>query len=171
MMNNTYGKDIIRFFLLIALQVLILDHVNLGGYINPNLYVFFILLLPFEVPGWLLLLSSFLIGLGVDLFSNSTGLHAAASVFMAYLRPWVIRKAGAPADYEGNLKPGIGDMGFRWFLSYSFILIFAHHLVFALLDAFRFAEIGMIFLRMLVSTLFTLTLVIIAEYLFMRKRK
>lgn len=170
-MNSTYVKDIVRFFILIALQVLLLDHVNLGGYINPNLYVFFILLLPFEIPGWLLLISAFLLGLGVDLFSNSTGLHAAASVFMAYIRPWVIRKAGAPADYEGNLKPGIGDMGFRWFLSYSIILILAHHLVLALLDAFRFAEIGMILLRMVFSTLFTTVLVIITEYLFMRKRK
>ncbi|MBK6344799.1 MAG: rod shape-determining protein MreD [Bacteroidales bacterium] len=170
-MNNTYGKDLLRFFLLIALQVLLLDHVNLGGYINPNLYVFFILLLPFEVPGWLLLISSFLIGLGVDLFSNSTGLHAAASVFMAYLRPWVIRKAGAPADYEGNLKPGIADMGFRWFLSYAAILILAHHLILALLDSFRFAEAGMIFIRLIVSSSFTLLLVILSEYLFMRRRK
>lgn len=170
-MNSTYWKDVVRFFVLIAIQVLLLDHVNLGGYINPSLYVFFILLLPFEVPGWLLLVSAFLLGLGVDLFSNSTGLNAAASVFMAYLRPWVIRRTGAPADYEGNLKPGIADMGFRWFFLYSLILITAHQLVLALLDAFRFAEIGMISIRLLLSTLFTLTLVIIAEYLFMRRRK
>lgn len=170
-MNNIYLKDIVRFFLLIVLQVLLLDHVNLGGYINPNLYVFFILLLPFEVAGWLLLLSSFLIGLGVDLFSNSTGLHAAASVFMAYLRPWVIRKAGAPADYEGNLKPGIADMGLRWFLSYAGILILAHHLMLALLDSFRFGEALMILIRLLVSSAFTLLLVVLAEYLFMRRRK
>lgn len=170
-MNNTYSKDIVRFFVLIVLQVLLLDHINLGGYINPDLYVFFILLLPFEIPGWILLISSFLIGLSVDIFSNSTGLHAAASVFIAYLRPWVIRRAGSPADYEGNLKPGIADMGFRWFLSYAAILIFAHQLIIALLDSFRFAEAGMIFIRLIVSTLFTLTLVIIAEYLFMRRRK
>ncbi len=170
-MNSTFWKDIIRFFLLIAVQVLLLDHVNLGGYINPSLYVFFILLLPFEVPWWLLLITAFLIGLGVDIFSNSTGLNAAASVFMAYLRPWVIRRVGAPADYEGNLKPGIADMGFRWFLIYSLILIFTHQLVLSLLDAFSFAEIGMISIRLILSTLFTLTLVIIAEYLFMRRRK
>ncbi len=170
-MNSIYWKDVVRFFVLIAIQVLLLDHVNMGGYINPNLYVFFILLLPFEVSGWLLLISAFLLGLGVDLFSNSTGLNAAASVFMAYLRPWVIRRAGAPADYEGNLKPGIADMGFRWFFMYSLILITAHHLVLSLLDAFRFAEIGMISIRLILSTAFTLTLVIIAEYLFMHRRK
>lgn len=168
---NNYGKDILRFFVLIALQVLLLDHINLGGYINPSLYVFFILLLPFEIPGWLLLILAFLIGLGVDVFSNSTGLHTAASVFMAYIRPWVIRKTGAPADYEGNLKPGIADMGFRWFLIYAVILIFAHQLALALLDTFRFAEAGLISIRLALSTAFTLVLVIISEYLFMRRRK
>lgn len=168
---NNYGKDILRFFVLIALQVLLLDHINLGGYINPSLYVFFILLLPFEIPGWLLLILAFLIGLGVDVFSNSTGLHTAASVFMAYIRPWVIRKTGAPADYEGNLKPGIADMGFRWFLIYAVILIFAHQFVLALLDTFTFAEAGLISIRLALSTAFTLVLVIISEYLFMHRRK
>jgi hypothetical protein len=168
---NNYGKDILRFFVLIALQVLLLDHINLGGYINPSLYVFFILLLPFEIPGWLLLILAFLIGLGVDVFSNSTGLHTAAAVFMAYIRPWVIRKTGAPADYEGNLKPGIADMGFRWFLTYAVILIFAHQFAMALLDSFRFAEAGLITIRLALSTIFTLALVIISEYLFLRRRK
>ncbi|NTW23070.1 MAG: rod shape-determining protein MreD [Lentimicrobium sp.] len=168
---NNYGKDILRFFVLIALQVLLLDHINLGGYINPSLYVFFILLLPFEIPGWLLLILAFLIGLGVDVFSNSTGLHTAAAVFMAYIRPWVIRKTGAPADYEGNLKPGIADMGFRWFLTYAAILIFAHQLALALLDSFRVAEAGLITIRLALSTAFTLVLVIISEYLFMHRRK
>jgi len=168
---NNYSKDIIRFFVLIAIQVLLLDHINLGGYINPSLYVFFILLLPFETTGWVLLISAFLMGFSIDTFTNSTGLHASASVFMAFARPWVIRITGAPADYEGNLKPGIADMGFRWFAFYALILIAAHQLILALLDAFRFAEAGMIFIRMGLSTLFTLMLVIVVEYLFMRRRK
>lgn len=168
---NNYSKDIYRFFILIAVQVLLLDHINLGGYINPCLYVFFILLLPFETPGWLLLWSAFFLGFSIDTFTSSTGLHAAATVFMAFTRPWVIRITGAPADYEGNLKPGIADMGFRWFSSYALILIFAHQFVIALLDAFRFAETGMILIRMAISALFTFALVIIVEYLFMRRRK
>jgi len=168
---NSYGKDILRFFVLIAVQVLLLDNVHIGGYINPCLYVFFILLLPFETPGWLLLVSAFFLGLSIDSFTNSTGLHTAATVFMAFLRPQVIRITGAPADYEGNLRPGIADMGFRWFLIYSLILILAHQFVLALLDAFRIAEAGMILLRMLLSSLATLSLVLITEYLFMRRRK
>lgn len=170
-MNKAFGKDVIRFIVLIALQVLILDHINLGGYINPSLYVLFILLLPFEIPGWALLISAFLLGFGVDSFSNSTGLNAAASVFMAFLRPGVIRLTGTPADYEGNVKPGIADMGFKWFFGYSLILVFAHQLALSMLEAFRLSEIVYVLIRAVAGTSFTVVLVILAEYLFMRKRK
>ena len=97
-MNKPFGKDIARFFILIAVQVLILDHVNFYGYANPALYLYFILLLPFEVPGWLLLTSAFLMGFGIDSFSNSVGLHSATAVFVAFLRPRAVRIARAPAE-------------------------------------------------------------------------
>ncbi len=170
-MNSTYTGDVLRFFALIAAQVLILNHINLGGYIDPMVYVLFILLLPFEIPGWALLITAFLLGYGVDSFSNSTGLHAAASVFMAFARPFVIRLVGAPAEYEGNLKPGIAHMGFKWFLAYASLLVFVHHLALFLLEAFRFAEFGMVLLRTVLSSIFTIVLIIITVYLFMPRKK
>ncbi|MFZ4059415.1 MAG: rod shape-determining protein MreD, partial [Ferruginibacter sp.] len=77
-MNNVYFRNISRFFLLILLQVLVFNNMHLNGYINPYVYVLFILLLPFETPQWLLLISAFLLGFGVDLFSDTMGMHTAA---------------------------------------------------------------------------------------------
>ncbi|KAF0204022.1 MAG: rod shape-determining protein [Bacteroidetes bacterium] len=169
-MNKLYGRDILRFFVLILVQVLVLDHINLYGFANPGLYIYFILLLPFEIPGFLLLLLAFLIGFGVDSFSNSIGLHTFATVLIAYLRPWVIRLAGPPAEYEGNLKPGIADMGFRWFFAYSMVLVVAHQLVLYTFESLRLAEIGIILLKTITGSILTLALIIVVEYLFMRKR-
>src|SRR5581483_10393034 len=84
-------SNILRFIFLILFQVLVLNNIQLGGYINPYGYVLFILLLPVETPKWLLLLLSFSIGISLDMFSNTMGLHAAACVFMAYCRPRVLR--------------------------------------------------------------------------------
>jgi hypothetical protein len=117
------------------------------------------------------LISSFILGLSIDFFSNSTGLHAAASVFMAFMRPTVIKVVGAPAEYEDHLIPGIRDMGMRWFLVYSLFLTMLHQLALSLLESFSFAEAGIILLRMLLSSIFTLVLIILVEYLFMNKRK
>ncbi len=166
-----YLKYVLIFVVLVLLQVLVLNRINFSGYINPYLYVLFILILPFETPGWLLLISSFLIGFSVDIFSNMQGMNAAASVFMAFCRPLVIRLVTTPREFESNMEPGIRDIGFRWFLSYSLILIFLHHLVLFYLEVFSFAQFFSTLLRAALSTVFTLFLVILSQYLFfMRKR-
>jgi len=76
---------LVRFILLVFAQVFILNHLNLDGYVNPLLYTWFILLLPFFTPGWVLLLTGFLLGISIDLFTATPGLNAAATVLMAFL--------------------------------------------------------------------------------------
>ncbi|MDD3744112.1 MAG: hypothetical protein PHX54_10865, partial [Lentimicrobiaceae bacterium] len=139
-------------------------------YIDPALYLLFILLLPFEVPGWLLLIASFSLGFCIDIFSHSIGLHAAASVFVAFIRPGVIKLVGKPAEYEANMKPGIADMGFRWFFMYALLIVLAHQFLFFSLEAFRFQETIYVLIRTLASTAITLLFIITTEYIFMRKR-
>ena len=169
-MEKFPGRDIARFFILIVVQVTMLDHINLQGFANPSLYLYFILLLPFEVAGWMLLLSAFLIGFGIDSFSNSVGLHAAAATAAAFVRPYAIKLAGAPAEYEGNLKPGIGDMGLRWFFAYTLVVVFVHQFSLYMLESLRLAEAGIILVKTITGTVFTLVLIVVVEYLFMRKR-
>jgi hypothetical protein len=166
-----YLKYALIFVILVLLQVLVLNRINFSGYINPYLYVLFVLILPFETPGWLLLISAFLLGFSVDIFSNTQGMNAAASVFMAFCRPLVIRLVATPRELEPNMEPGIRDIGFRWFFSYSLILIFVHHLVLFYLEAFSFTQFFSTLLRTSLSMVFTLILVILSQYLFfMRKR-
>lgn len=170
-MNKSYPYIIGRFIVLVATQVLLIDHIDMGGYIHPPLYILFILLLPFDVPKWLLLVSAFLLGLSVDTFSNSAGLHAAASVFIAFTRPFVIKTVGAPAEYEGHLNPGIPDMGIRWFTAYSLVMIVLHQLALSLLESFNFVELGLILLKVILSSLVSLILIVLVEYLFSRQQK
>jgi rod shape-determining protein MreD len=166
-----YLKYALRFVILVLLQVIVLNHVNFSGYLNPYLYVLFILILPFETPGWVLLITSFLIGYSVDIFSNTQGMNAAASVFMGFCRPLVIRMVTTQREFEQNMQPGIRDMGFRWFLSYSLLLIFLHHLVLFYLEAFSFNQFFSTLFRATLSALFTLALVILSQYLFLMKKR
>ena len=169
-MNNIILKNIIRFIVLVLIQVFVLNNIRLNGYVNPYLYVLFILLLPFETPGWLLLTSAFLLGLTIDLFAHTPGMHVAAAVFMAFCRPGIIRLISGSKGIEQGLKPGIKDMGFRWFFFYSLILIFLHHLVFFYLEVFRFNEFLQTLYRVVISTLASLVLVFLVEYLFIRQK-
>jgi hypothetical protein len=171
MTSRTLLFNVIRFFALVLLQVLVLNHIYIWGYINPYVYVYFILLLPFSVSGWMLLLVSFILGLSIDIFTNTIGLNAAASVMMAFARPWVIRIiSGGPESLIGD-TPSLKNQGLKWFLYYAAILILVHHTTLFYLEVFRFSEFLTTLLRVALSTLFTLLLVMIGEYLLLRREK
>ena len=170
-MGNSFVKNILRFIILILIQVTILDNINFGGYINPYLYVYFILLLPFEAPGWLLLISAFLMGISIDAFENTMGINAAATVLMAFFRPIVLRSISTGKTYEKGVKPSISDFGFKWFFTYSLILIFIHHFALFYLEVFRFAHFFATLQRVLLSTILTLFLVIVVQYIFEKPSK
>lgn len=169
-MLNAIIRNIIRFAILILVQVLIIDNMELGRFINPFIYVLFIILLPFETPDWLLLLLGFVLGITIDMFSDTAGMHAAACVFMAYVRPGILKLFSPREGYEIGIQPTIQYLGVPWFVSYSGILILLHHLVLFYIEIFRFSEFFSTFFRVIVSALFTLLLVVLSQYLFYRKR-
>lgn len=165
-MNNIITRNIIRFIVLLLIQVLLLNNIKFNGYLNPYLYILFILLLPKETPKWLLLVSAFLLGFGVDIFMKSFGINAAATVLVAFIRPSLIKYLSTGKDIEPNMQIGIKSFGFRWFFLYSLILIFVHNFVLYFLDIFSFNEILLTFYNILLGTIITLSLVIIIQYLF-----
>ena len=170
-MTQLYFKNIIRFIFLVFFQVMVLNRINLGGFINPYLYVYFILLLPFMTPKWLLLVSAFLMGITVDIFSNSMGINAAASVMMAFARPFVIKAISTGTEYEIGERPSLKNQDLKWFVYYCVILILIHHFVLFYLEIFRFREFLITFLKVILSSAFTFMLVMISEYSFYRKQK
>lgn len=161
-------SNIIRFIALLLFQVLVLHNLNLGAFIYPAFYVYFILLLPFETRGWVLLISAFLMGLSVDFFTNTIGLNAAASVLMAFFRPAVIQLLTANKSYEPGMVPGIRDTGISWFFAYSLLLIVVHHAMLFFLEAFGFHDLNQTMIRIAYSSGVTLGLVMFAQLLFHR---
>ena len=101
MSNSDILINIVRFVVLVFLQVLLLNNVNLAGYINPYLYILFIILYPLDGNKGLLIFLSFLLGLCIDIFEDSGGVHAAACAFIAYIRP-VVLKYSFGVSYEYN---------------------------------------------------------------------
>lgn len=169
-MINDVVRNVLRFLFLILLQVLILNNVQLSGYLNPFLYVLFILMLPFRTPDWLVLILSFALGISVDMFTDTGGLHASASVLMAFLRQPILRLIAPREGYDVNHQPTIQQFGFGWFFTYVGILVFIHHLFLFYMEAFRFSEFFSTFLRVILSSLFTLTLIFISQFFFSKNK-
>jgi rod shape-determining protein MreD len=161
--------NIIRFIILVFAQILIFNNIELGGYMNPYIYILFILLLPFETPGWLVLISGFLMGLSIDIFSETLGMHTAATVFMAYMRPMALSMFSPRDGYESGSFPRVFYYGFEWFLKYTLMLVFAHHTVLFLTELFRIQDFFHILLRIILSTLLSVLIITLSQYVVFRK--
>jgi len=161
----------IRFIVLVLLQIVVLNNIQLSGFINPYLYVLFILMLPVKVPRLLLMVIAFFSGLVIDIFSNTMGMHAAACVFMAFCRPAVLRFIAPREGYEAEATPSVKDMSFNWFLVYAGVLILLHHLMLFYTEVFRFSELFSTLLRVVFSAVATLALVIMCQFLFIKSGK
>ena len=168
-MINVLPRNIVRFILLVLVQVFIFNNIEISGYINPYIYILFIILLPFETPAWLALVLGFLLGFSIDIFTETLGMHTAACVFMAFIRPYVLSNFAPRDGYESGSFPRIFYYGLPWFIKYATILVFAHHLVLFYLEMFSFSDFFATFLRVLLSTLFSSFLIILSQYFIFRK--
>lgn len=158
-------RHILRFIVLMLLQVLILNNVQLGTFINPFLYVLFLLGLPIQTPRLLLLALALFTGLSADMFQNTPGMHAAACLLMVYMRPRWLKIISPREGYETDAEPSIRKFGFTWFIAYTSVLVLAHHLLLFYLEVFRFSEFFDTLLRILLSSMVTLLLIILAQYI------
>ncbi|MBK5285381.1 MAG: rod shape-determining protein MreD [Bacteroidia bacterium] len=162
-MRNKFVSNIIRFFLLVILQVVVFNNMQVGTYVNVFIYVAFILLLPFETPGGLLLLLALVMGLVNDIFGNTGGIHAAALVFMAFCRPGILKIVSPRDGYDLASSPTIASMGLGWFVTYSLILVFLHNFACFFLEAFRMSDFFFTLGKIILSTFVTVLLLITAQ--------
>ncbi|HHJ09985.1 MAG TPA: rod shape-determining protein MreD [Bacteroidetes bacterium] len=165
-MRHLYVRNIVRYLSLVLFQVLILNHMNLSGYINPYIYILFILLLPVRINKSMLLLFAFLTGLTIDYLGNTLGLHAAATVFMAFLRPSVIKVFFNNVEFLSGDEPGIAKIKTGGFLKYSLVLVFVHHSVLFFLEIFDFHDFLNTLSRTVLSTLVTTAMIMIIVLVF-----
>ena len=163
-------KNSFRFALLVSLQLFVLNNIQFSGFVNPYLYVLFILLLPFEISGWLLLILGFALGMVIDIASDTIGYHTIATIFLAYGRFHLLRLIAPRDGYEPGMRPALHSLGFSWFFKYVSLLTVAHHLVLFWVESFRFNDFYPATLRALASSIFTVLLIFIYQLLSIRSK-
>src|SRR3954462_4704010 len=136
-MVNQIPVNIFRLLLLLLAQLFIFNNINFSSFINPYVFPLFILLLPFEMPRWLLMLLGFTSGLILDFFMGSIGMHAAAGLLIAYLRPFLINII-TPKGTEFEIRPNVYAQGITWFVVYLGITMFIYLTFYFLIEAATF---------------------------------
>lgn len=168
-MNSNFILNIIRFFTLLVIQIFVLNQIHFGGWINPYIYILFIILYPINSNKFGFITSSFLLGLMMDIFSDSGGVHATASLLLAYVRPSFLRFAfGLSYEYQTiRIAEKLSVDRFTFIM----ISILFHHLLLFTLELYRFDLFFEIISRTILSTIFTFIICVISIYLIKPNRK
>jgi rod shape-determining protein MreD len=168
-MIREWGKYFLQFAVLILAQVLIFSNIEFSGFINPYIYILLILLLPFNTPGIVLLVVSFTLGIMIDLFMGTPGVHSSATLLMAFSRPAVMAVFSPREGYQTGTLPRLEQFGLEWFAKYTIALVLIHHFTLFYLEVFTFHHFFSTLLRALLSSILTSLLIIFSQYFVFRR--
>lgn len=167
-MNSGIAKHIFRFVVLFLAQIFVFNNINFLGYINPYIYIIFILTYPVKNNRLVFLTVSFLLGIFIDMFLDSGGVHAAASVFLAYARPVLLKFSFGTLYEHQSIKFGVAEFGSL--IGYIILGVIFHHLVLFFLEIFNMSQILLILKKTLFSGGFTIILSILFILLFKARK-
>ncbi len=169
-MNQILSKNVWRFILLFALQVLIFRRLSLGGlafnYIQVLIYPLFILLIPVGTNRNVILLLAFALGMSIDMFYDSPGVHAGALVIAAFARPYVLSAIEPRGGYKINAIPTLAEFGANWFYRYAAIMLIIHLFFYFSIEAFQLSEILYILLKTICAFFASMLLIVIYMLIF-----
>ena len=166
MNSRTIFENAARVLVLLFLQVFVFNYVHFLGFLNPNLYLLGLLLLPLSIPMSAQYLVAFLTGLVVDVFSMTYGVHASASMWLIFMRPIILRMMTFGKREEMQVVPVPGQKVFRWLFIYTFALVGIHQVLVTMLEVFTFRRFYLTLLIILGNALMTTFLILALEYIF-----
>jgi len=163
-------KYIFYFIVLLLVQTLILDQICVSVYVNAFVYILFIMMLPIATNKYLVLLLGMAMGLCVDLFGSTLGLHASAGLLVAFVRSFALDIYSPHDGYEANKQLNVYNYGYYWFLRYSITIIIIHHLWIFFLERLSFANILFTLAKVGVSSMTSLVVILLFHLLLMSRK-
>lgn len=168
-MSKVWQRNILRALLVLSFQLILLKRIDITfgefNYIHFTIYPIIFVLFPFKMNKTLLVFVGFCIGLFVDLFYDSLGIHAFACTFIAYMRTYILNLL---SPREGYGKDGLTSFnyGLPWFFTYLSTILFLHLLVLYSIEAFSFVYLKEIILRTIFSFIASLFLLMVTNVIF-----
>ncbi len=169
-MNNVIA-NILRFAIVLVLQVFLCSNIHLFGFASPAIYLLALLLLPLELPKSVQYLIGFATGFVVDLFAHTLGVNMAASVMLMFFRPILVRILNGRNTTEGVDRPIPGVKDTKWIFSYVILLSFLHQFCVIMLEASSFRHFGHSLLAIAGNTIFTSFVLLCVLYILYPARK
>ena len=152
-------QNTIRFITLLLIQVLVLNNIQFLGFINPYIYILAVISLPVKMPRWMSLLAAFGLGVTIDMFTNTLGLHAFACVLVAFLRNPLITFFTTNED-NVNFTPSFRTFGVAPYIKFVVLLVLIHHFTLYYMEVFSFKHFLITAYRAGLSSLITISIIL-----------
>lgn len=170
-MNTAYFRHIIRALLILLLQVLVLKRIGLGSssiwqYGDIFIYPVIVLLLPFRLSRHYVIIIGFLLGLVIDMFYDTIGVHAFALTATAYARGLLLSYLEPRGGYQLSMSPTIFSMGLNWVVTFTSLSLLIHTFLYFTAEVFTFVYIGKILLKTLITLVLSMMVVMGYHLLF-----
>jgi rod shape-determining protein MreD len=170
-MIKTGLRVTVYFVVFVLLQMLVMNNIHLFRIVTPFIYIYVILKLPVDMARSSVIFISFLLGLVVDVFSNTFGLHAAACSFIGFMRMPLLERLVDMRDLPEESVPSYRLFGYARFIRYALILVALHHIVLFVVEAFSFFQPLSMIIRMVSSISFSSLLILMMEAFNFRKKE
>ena len=170
---NSIVKYVLQFIVLILLQVLVVDQISLGyvsQFIIPSIYFLFVLMLPHTISNGMLMFLAFSIGITVDVFKSTPGMHASAMVVLGYSRPYLLKLIEPREGFDVLKAPSIYSMRKNIYLVYVGVAAFVFHIWYFTIEVMRFSDFHVVFLKALCSAIISALLIILIQYLTVKRK-
>lgn len=164
-MNHKYLSNILRFVGVTVIQLLILNNVYMVGFVAPIVYIYFIMKLPFGTKKLTVLFLSFILGLTIDLFVGTYGIHAAITTLIGACRHLFLKLSFGDNEDDRENTPSIKEKGFYPFLGYTTALSTIHIASFFILENLGYPYQLILLFRVLTSAAVSIFLIMLLEYL------
>ena len=161
----------ILFFVMVILQVFLFSRIGISIYVNPLVYIAFLILLPMEIAGALLLVLGMVLGMTVDFFMGTAGINTIATLFAAFCRPAVLALLVGKVEVKEGGVPNVNRIGLKRFLRYAGVIVLLHGTVFFVLESLTWSFFYLTLLRIICSSVITLLLVYFCQKLFAVNRQ
>ena len=170
---NPIVKYVLQFIVLILLQVLVVDQISLGyasQFIIPSVYFLFVLMLPLTISNGALMFLAFSIGMMVDVFKSTPGMHASAMVVLGYSRPYLLKLIEPREGFDILKSPSIYSMRKNIYLVFVSLAAIMFHLWYFTVEVMRFSDFHVILVKTLFSSIISVLLIILTQYLTVKRK-
>lgn len=163
-----FFEYLILFVLVTLLQLLLFDNIQISGYLNILIYPLFLLLLPMNISGFMLLILATVLGSFADIMAGTAGIHSIGTIFIAFMRPTLLKLIVRDDLLSSNMMPSSNVIGIKQFLQYSTLMMFILFTVILLLERLTLDYLFFTILRIIISTIVSVMILFLLQLIFSR---